>query len=119
VIAPRASLAWALSVALTGCAGTGARAAPATAERAPTAAFLGPAVVVGTVVDGATGRPVQGASVAGPGGRETVSDARGRFELDLAVGLEGPLVARAGKLVGENRLRPLEAGRLEVVILLR
>jgi hypothetical protein len=119
VIGPRASIVLALSGAIAGCASTESAAAPAASARASLVRFGEPAVVAGTVVDGATGRLVGGASVVGPGGRETKSDERGRFELGLDVGLEGPLVARAGKLVGENRLRPLEPGRLEVVILLR
>ncbi len=86
-----------------------------------TAALRGiPAVVVGTVLEAATGKPVRGAVVSGPGGSQAVSDERGRFELaGLFAGMQGTLVAREGRLAGENRLRPLEAGRLEVVIFLR
>jgi hypothetical protein len=81
----------------------------------------GPApVVVGTVVDARTGKPVPGALVVGPGGVETKSDSDGRFVLrGLAHGAEGDLVGTAKGLSGRNRLRALEGGVLEVVLYLR
>jgi hypothetical protein len=85
------------------------------------AAHTGPApVVVGTVVDARTGKPVAGARVVGPGGVETQSDAEGRFVLrGLAFGAEGELVVTAKELSGKNRLRALEGGVLEVVVHVR
>ena len=117
-MSPRAALLAALAV-LAGCASARSGSDAPGGTSAPVVLDGPPAVVAGTVLDGATGRPVAGARVVGPGGREAVSDALGRFELDLVAGLAGPLVAREGTRVGENRLRPLEPGRLEVVIHLR
>lgn len=82
---------------------------------------VGAPTVVGTAVEAATGRPLAGVSIQGPGGSQAVSDAEGRFVLrGLAEGMEGELVGttEAG-LRGSNRLRPLKAGRLEVVLFLR
>jgi len=86
----------------------------------PTRPGPGP-VVTGTVLDARTGKPIAGALVRGPGAVEARSDARGRFLLrGLALGTAGELVAttEAG-LSGKNRLRPLAAGPLEVVVYLR
>ena len=76
------------------------------------------AEVCGTVLDRATGAPVEGARVTFPGGRSERSDGAGRFCADdLDPGLAGEVVARAedGR-EGRVTLRPLKAGRLEVVL---
>ena len=80
-----------------------------------------PASVSGTTVLAATGRPLGGVLVRGPGGLETTSDAQGRFVLEgLAVGVSGVLEASSDSgLVAKNRLRPLKSGVLEVVLRLR
>ena len=78
-------------------------------------------VVVGTALEASTGRPVAGVQIEGPGGARATTDASGRFVLrGLAVGMEGELrgTAESG-LTGVNRLRPLKAGQLEVVLFLR
>jgi hypothetical protein len=77
-----------------------------------------PVELVGTVLDGVTGRPLAGCEVTGPGGLVGVTDAAGRFHVKGSVaGAEGELVATApdGR-TGSNLLRPLATGRLEVVI---
>jgi hypothetical protein len=76
------------------------------------------AVIVGTVLDAATGKPVEGARVEGPGGRKTRSDQRGRFELrGLGVGTTGEVRASTGDgKSGSVSLRRLSAGRLEIVL---
>lgn len=78
-------------------------------------------VVFGTVVEAASGRALAGVEVKGPGGHRTWSDTEGRFRLEgFQVGVSGTLEASsASGLVGENRLRPLTGGELEVVIRLR
>jgi hypothetical protein len=84
--------------------------------------YTGPApLVIGTVVDARSGKPIAGAVVRGPGGLETKSDARGRFTLrGLVPGTSGELVATSeAGLSGKNVLRPLEGGPLEIVIHLR
>jgi hypothetical protein len=82
-----------------------------------TAASTTGAVVTGTVVDRATGAPIEGARVRFPDGHETKTDAAGRFESDeMALGLQGEVTATAGERRGVVVLRPLAAGRLEVVI---
>jgi hypothetical protein len=104
---------------LSACRNTSSDEAEATST-APVQAGPAP-LVTGTVVDARTGKPVAGALVRGPGGAEAKSDAKGRFTLrGLALGATGELVAttEAG-LAGKNLLRPLEGGRLEVVIHLR
>ncbi len=88
------------------------------------AAFDGradPAVIVGTVLEAATGKPISGARVQGPAGTQASTDSKGRFELaGLTAGMQGSIVAQSSTgLKGENRLRPLAPGRLEVVIYLR
>jgi hypothetical protein len=78
-------------------------------------------VVVGTALEASTGKPVGGVQIEGPGGSKATTDAGGRFVLrGLAVGMEGDLrgTTESG-LTGANRLRPLKAGRLEVVLFLR
>ena len=78
-------------------------------------------VVVGTAIEASSGEPLAGVRIEGPGGSQAVSDADGRFVLrGLVVGMEGELRGTAaGGLVGVNRLRPLKAGELEVVLFLR
>ena len=96
----------------------GVRAQPAAARRSPS----GPAIVEGTTVDAATGEPLAGVLVTGPGDLRTRSDERGRFRLrGLPQGTEGELQAVTDTgLEGVVRLRPLSGGRpLEVVIHLR
>ncbi len=76
------------------------------------------ATVVGTAVDAASGERLAGVRVLGPDGLETRTDASGRFELaGLPLGWRGPLLAEGpGGLKASLRLRPLTAGRLEVVV---
>lgn len=78
------------------------------------------ASVVGTVLDAATGAPVQGIRLEGPKGSRSISGRDGRFEMDgLRAGDEGEILARAGDgRSGSVTLRPLGAGRLEVVVML-
>jgi hypothetical protein len=79
------------------------------------------AVIVGTVVDAANGKPVADARVEGPGGRSTRSDERGRFELSgFEIGTTGEVKASTSdgrKAV--NTLRRLSAERLEIVLYLK
>ena len=82
----------------------------------------GPApVVLGTVLDARSGKPVSGATVKAPGGLQAKSDEHGRFVLrGLALGTSGELVGTTqGGLSGKNRLRPLVGGPLEVVLYVR
>lgn len=76
------------------------------------------AVVVGTVVDAATGEAVANADVEGPADQKTRSDARGRFEFKpLAVGTEGEITASTNDgRKARVTLRRLAPGRLEVVL---
>ena len=112
-----------LVAATCGCESSGRdREGPASPGRpAPSVSREGPPVLVGTAIDAATGRPLEGVTLSLPDGTTGVSDASGRFELKgMAVGLSGLLVARhEGGLEGQNRLLPLAGGRLEVVIRLR
>jgi len=118
----RALPALALLLSLGTC---GTDAAERAAAGAPTSASspltARAAVITGTVVDARTGAPVAGVPVEGPGGGKAVSDASGRFTLSgLPVGSSGELVARAEDgAEARNPLRPLRAGTLEVVLLLR
>ena len=116
-----APAALALALVSTGC-GTSveARDAEPGGPAAPPRA-RGPARVVGTALEAATGRPIRGARIEGPGGVLAESDAEGRFELrGLELGAVGVLRATApGGLEGENPLRALQTERLEVVIYLR
>ncbi len=87
----------------------------------PASAKSGPPVVVGTVLEAASGQPVAGATVTGPNGATAETDADGRFRLKgLSAGDGGTLkaVGPAG-LEGQVKLRPLAGGRLEVVLHLR
>lgn len=81
----------------------------------------GTAVVTGTTVDAATGEPLAGVQVFGPGDVRATSDASGRFALvGLPEGQAGDLTARTedGR-EATNPLRPLRNERLEVVLHLR
>ena len=76
------------------------------------------ATVVGSVIDAATGKPAPGIRLEGPSGCTATSDDDGRFEMEgLRAGDSGEIVAKAtdGRR-GVVTLRPLAAGRLEVVV---
>lgn len=76
------------------------------------------AVVVGTVVDAATGKPVANARIEGPGGHKTSSDDSGRFRLEgLEVGATGEVKATAqdGRTASVT-LRRLSDKKLEIVL---
>lgn len=76
------------------------------------------ALVVGSVIDAATGRAVPDIRLEGPEGSRATSDDRGRFEMEgLRAGDSGEIVALApdGRRGGVT-LRPLAPGRLEVVV---
>jgi len=75
-------------------------------------------LVEGTVLEAATGEPLAGVVVRGPGAARALSDARGRFA--LRVEGAGPLVAEGPDgLRAENPLQALQGERLEVVLHLR
>ncbi|HVS09517.1 MAG TPA: carboxypeptidase regulatory-like domain-containing protein [Planctomycetota bacterium] len=118
---PRALLAILLAALAAGCgrdASAPGRGAAGATEAPPPA---GTAVVSGTTIDAATGEPLAGVEVTGPGEVSAVSDARGRFRLEgLPVGASGEVVARThdGR-TGSLTLRPLANARLEVVLHLR
>ena len=81
----------------------------------------GPAVVRGTTMDAASGRPIAGVRIEGPGGARTTSDEEGRFELTgLPLGQAGEVFASTedGRFA-RNTLRPVKEGDLEVVLFLR
>jgi hypothetical protein len=76
------------------------------------------AVVVGTVLDAATGLPAPGVRLEGPQGASAVSGENGRFEMEgLRAGDSGEILAKAsdGRRGGVTLL-PLAPGRLEVVV---
>jgi len=76
------------------------------------------ALVVGSVIDAATGLAVPDIRLEGPEGSRATSDERGRFEMEgLRAGDSGEIVAVApdGRRGGVT-LRPLAPGRLEVVV---
>jgi len=78
----------------------------------------GGTLVVGTVLEAATGEPLAGVQITGPGAARAVSDARGRFSLTV----EGPGTLQAeGRdgLRASNPLQSLHGDRLEVVLHLR
>ncbi len=115
----RAALACVAS--LFAACGTSPQAKEPEAEAHASVAAVGRAAVVGTALDAATGKPIQGAVIVGFDAPSITTDAAGRFELrGLPVGAAGVVRAttEAG-LVGENRIRPLNSGELEVVIYLR
>lgn len=74
--------------------------------------------IIGHVLDRSSGEPIVGARLEGPGGRTAVSDKDGFFVLTgFSVGESGELIATWGKDASvSTRLRPLEQGRLEVVL---
>ena len=74
--------------------------------------------IIGHVLDRSTGEPVVGARLEGPGGRTAVSDQDGFFVMTgFSPGESGELRATWGKnATVTTLLRPLEAGRLEVVL---
>lgn len=78
-------------------------------------------VVTGTVIEASTGRFLAGVQVEGPDGQKTSTNAEGYFELrGLSYGNKCIIKATSESgLKGENRLRTLQAGLLEVVIYLR
>jgi phosphomannomutase len=114
--AARALLWLALLPALALPPACGGGRAPASMDREPAA---GRRVVAGTVLDAATGAPVQGAEISAPGGGKGRSDASGRFTLELPVEASGTLTARAADgRTGSVLLRAAREGvrRLEVVL---
>ena len=78
-------------------------------------------VVTGTVIEASTGRFLAGVQVEGPDGQKTNTNAEGYFELrGLRYGNKCIIRATSESgLKGENRLRSLQAGSLEVVIYVR
>ncbi len=115
-------LTWLCLATLSWCAcGTDGTERAASSPGGASAEGARAATISGTVVDAATGEPVAGVTVRGPGGAAASTDARGRFTLSgLPVGAEGELIAEAEDGArAENRLRPLRAGVLEVVVHLR
>ena len=76
------------------------------------------AIVVGTVVDAASGEPLADVRVEGPGGKHATSDAAGHFQVAaFPAGTEGELTAKtADGRSGRVMLRKLEPRPLEVVI---
>lgn len=81
----------------------------------------GAPIVAGATLDAETGEALVGVLVEGPRGTRSVSDPAGRFELiGLEEGDSGVLRASRGtEYAGSLPLRPLAAGRLEVVFHLR
>jgi hypothetical protein len=79
------------------------------------------AVIVGTVVDAATGKSVADVTVEGPGGRKTRSDDSGRFRLEgLEIGATGEVKATASDgRTASVPLRRLSDKKLEVVLYLK
>lgn len=76
------------------------------------------AIVVGTVLDAASGEPVADVRVEGPEGKHATSDSSGRFQFAaFTVGTEGELTAKTSDgRRGRVKLRKLEPRPLEVVI---
>ena len=110
------SLSGSLALVLGGAALLGCReGVQASSER------RGAPVVCGATLDAETGEPLVGVLVEGPRGSRAVSDPAGRFELlGLELGDSGVLRAtRGAEYQGDLPLRPLAAGRLEVVFHLR
>ena len=80
-------------------------------------ALGGRTVLDGRVLDEATGRPVAGVAVAG-GAAEAVSDADGRFSLDLNAGGVALRAVRDGYLPATATLRAAPDTRASVFVLL-
>lgn len=80
-----------------------------------------PPVVVGTVIEAATGEALKGVLVQAPNGLQVLSAAEGRFILEgLELGGEYDLEAITEEgLRGRVHLRPLASGELEVVLFVR
>jgi hypothetical protein len=76
------------------------------------------AIVVGTVLDAASGEPIAEVRVEGPGGKHATSDASGHFQFAaFPVGTEGEITAKtADGRSGRVMLRKLEPRPLEVVL---
>jgi hypothetical protein len=76
------------------------------------------AVIVGTVVDAATGKSVANAKVEGPGGRKTSSDDNGRFRFEgLEIGTTGEVKASTSDgRTATVPLRRLSDKKLEIVL---
>jgi hypothetical protein len=109
--ARRAALIGALAAA--GCLAPGCGAEPGQGPRA-----AGAFEVYGTVLEAATGEPMAGVLIRGPGGATATSDAGGRCA--RAVAGAGDLVAEGpAGLSAVNPLRPARGERLEVVLHLR
>jgi hypothetical protein len=83
------------SLTLVGCSGSGAERQGSSAVHGKPPAS-GTAIVTGTTLDAATGQPVGGVEVSGPGGVTATPDDAGRFVLkDLPEGVAGELRARS------------------------
>lgn len=107
---------------LAGCVGSGRAPSGGSVPASAPAPRIqaGPPVVTGTVIEASSHAPVAGATVVGPTGLQTTTDAQGRFRLKgLPAGAGGDLTASSGGLEGVVRLRPLSGGRLEVVLYLQ
>jgi len=76
------------------------------------------AIVTGTVLDAATGTPLADVRIEGPHGARAVTASDGRFEMEgLREGDEGQVLAQTSDgRRGSVTLRPLPAGRREVVL---
>jgi len=103
---------------VSGC-GTGLKAEETEGDAADRAAS--PAVLLGTVIEAGSGKPVAGAWIEAPSGERAETDENGRFRLQgVPLGTEGFLQAGTeGGLIGKNLLRPVTSGELEIVIYLR
>jgi hypothetical protein len=79
------------------------------------------AVIVGTVVDAATGKSVANARVEAPGGRKTTSDDTGRFRIEgLEMGTTGDVKASTSDgRTASVPLRRLSDKKLEIVLYLK
>jgi hypothetical protein len=95
------------------------RKSGSSASGAPDASGTAAPVVVGTVIDAATGEPVSGARVEAPDKKHAKTNRDGRFEItDLTAGTEGDLTVKLDDgRAGHVHLRRLVRGPpLEVVL---
>ena len=117
----RALIVGALFAPLVACGTPKASEADGGALAGPGPDADAPVLVVGTVLEASSGRPCPGVRIEGPGGTQAETDADGRFVLrGLGPGMQGELLATSEEgLTARNRLRPLKAGQLEVVLYLR